>query len=167
MILALTAVSALFVGLVAIVLYRYKRGGVDGGEGLQQQQLKQQLAVQQWLAERDLSLPSVAAVLRAINNSRTDKHTLLPSEEVHSVLVTVLLISFLHVSLPPFSHHVSIECERIEIGEVVTRHTTACLYPSRPGDPGGHRYYGMNRCNTSNIINYHYSPSSCSSVTGV
>ena len=159
MILALTAVSALFVGLVAIVLYKYKRGGVDGEEDLQQQQLKQQLAVQQWVAERDLSLPSVAAVLRAINNSRTDKHTLLPSEEVCSVLVTVLVFLFyMYLSLPSLTH-VSTECERIEIGAVVTRHITACLHPSRTGDSGGHRYYGMNRCNTSN----NYSPPSTTS----
>ena len=100
MILALTAVSALFVGLVAIVLYRYKRGGVDGEEDLQQQQLQQQLAVQQWVAERDVSLPSVAAVLRTINNSRTDKHTLLPSEEVRSVMVTVVFPFYMYLSLP-------------------------------------------------------------------
>ena len=100
MILALTAVSALFVGLVAIVLYRYKRGGVDGEEGVQQHQLQQQLAVQQWVAERDLSLPSVAAVLRAINNSRTDKHTLLPSEEVCGVLVTVVFPFYMYLSFP-------------------------------------------------------------------
>ena len=100
MILALTAVSALFVGLVAIVLYRYKRGGVDGEEGLQQQQLQQQRAVQQWVAERDVSLPSVAAVLRAINNSRTDKHTLLPSEVVCNELVTVVFSFYMYLSLP-------------------------------------------------------------------
>ena len=134
MILALTAVSALFVGLVAIVLYRYKRGGVDGGEGSKQQQLQQQRAVQQLLAERDVSLPSVAAVLRAINNNRKNQRTPLPSEEVCVGYCSISLLSL--PSLPSPCLMGSTECERIEIGAVVTRHTTACLHPSRPGVHG-------------------------------
>ena len=102
MILALTALLATFVGLLAILLLytnRYKRGHKKKSEDSHQpQQLQQQRvaqrALRQWVAERDVCLPSVAAVLRAINNSRTNKHTLLPSEEVPcSVLIVTSLIS--------------------------------------------------------------------------
>ena len=163
---ALTALTASLVGLAVLLLYRQKRGDTRRREDSQSEthgdarrredsqsethgddtrkshpedsHQSQQRAVEQWLAKRDVSLPSVAAVLRAINNSRTNKRTLVPSEEVCSLLVIASLLS-----PPHFSHHVSTERERIEIGTVVTRHTTACLHPSRSGVPGGHRYHGM------------------------
>ena len=113
-IVALTAITASVVGLAVLLLYRQRRGDARKREDSQseisgdarknedshqpqqlQQQRVAQRALRQWIAERDVCLPSVAAVLRAINNSRTNKHTLdlLPSEEVCGVLIVTSLIS--------------------------------------------------------------------------
>ena len=114
-IVALTAITASVVGLAVLLFYRQRRGDARKREDSQsetsgdarknedshqpQQQRVAQRALRQWVAERDVCLPSVAAVLRAINNSRTNKHTLLPSEEVPcSVLIVTSLIS-----IPPMS----------------------------------------------------------------
>ena len=128
MLLAITALSTTFVGLLAILLlYGYRRKDVSRGDHAR--------TLRQWLTRHNISLPSTAAVLSAINKKAREE-ILRPTatgEVRHHALYPLQ-----HMDRSPFSTG----AKRAKSRAIATRYTTPCVHFVEDIITK-HRYYGM------------------------
>ena len=134
MLLAITALSTTFLGLLAILLlYGYRRKDVSRGDHAR--------TLRQWLTHHNISLPSTAAIVSAINN-KASKEILRPTATGEVCHINYNTASSLHYSTITKFTISSTGAKRAKGGAIATRYSSACVHFVEV-IATKHRYYGM------------------------